>query len=200
MTGKPETLDPPPVLLASGSPRRAQLLREMELAFEVLTASVEESTAEHLSPRELCLLNAYHKARAVAKDHPDHLVLGADTVVCLGAKVFGKPASRAEAHDMLAALQGHTHRVLTGVCLLRWRTHEQRLFAESTEVTFHRLTELEIQKYLEQIDPLDKAGAYAIQECGDMIVARVEGSVSNVIGLPVERVLEELAAWPKAEV
>jgi septum formation protein len=195
MNGKKDNLELPPIILASGSPRRAQLLREMELDFQVLPASVDESASEHLTPRELCLLNAYHKARAVAKDHPDDVVLGADTVVCLGKKIFGKPATIAEAHDMLAELQGHTHQVLTGVCLLRWRTHAQRLFAEASFVTFHRLTELEIRHYLERIEPLDKAGAYAIQDNGDMIAERVEGSMSNVIGLPVERLLEELAGW-----
>ena len=186
----------PSVILASSSPRRAQLLREMEVNFHVIPAQVEESKSEHLTPGELCLLNAYHKARAVAKDRPDDLVLGADTIVRLGARIYGKPATVDEAHRMLAELQGRAHEVLTGVCLLHWRTHEQRLFAETTEVTFHRLTELEIHQYLTRIDPLDKAGAYAIQEYGDMIVERVEGSVSNVIGLPVERVMKELSAWP----
>jgi septum formation protein len=185
----------PPLILASASPRRVQLLRELELDFEILPAHAGEQAPGHLSPREISLLNAYHKARKVAKEHPDYLVLGADTVVCVDNEVFGKPASLEEAHDMLARLQGRMHQVVTGVCLVHLRPHRQRLFAEVTHVTFRRLDRYAIHKYLSLVEVLDKAGAYAIQDHGDLIVERISGSYSNVMGLPLECLLQELEQW-----
>lgn len=174
------------------------LLRGLGLEFQVVVGQVEEIQPEHLTPQEICQINAYRKARAVAKKHPDALVLGADTIVCLGTRVFGKPADRVEASRMLGQLQGRTHEVLTGVCLILLRQHRQKLFAASTSVTFRPLHSPDIQKYLARINPLDKAGGYAIQEHGDMVVERIEGSFSNVVGLPLEQLEEELAAWKLA--
>ena len=185
----------PPLLLASASPRRRELLRELGLEFAVVPANVAESDAEQLSPGELCQLNAYRKARCVAKQHPDALVIGVDTIVCLGATVFGKPADLAEARRTLKRLQGMTHEVVSGVCLIGLRSHRERLFAVSTEVRFRPLTEEEIDRYLAAINPLDKAGAYAIQEKGEWIVESISGSFSNVVGLPLERLREELESW-----
>ena len=138
------------------------------------------------------MLNAYRKARLLAKKNPDALVIGADTEVCLGRKVFGKPHDRREAERMLSELEGREHRVITGVCLIHLRRHRQRIFAEVTRVTFKSLGADEIAEYLDQIDPLDKAGAYAIQDHGEIIVAKTEGSYTNVVGLPVERLKTEL--------
>jgi len=160
--------------------------------FEVLPSSSDERQPAHLSPTEACLLNAYHKARAIAKKHPDALVIGADTEVCLGQRVFGKPADRPAAEKMLADLEGKEHQVITGVCLIHLRRHQQRLLSEQTMVRFRPLGADEIAEYLDQIDPLDKAGAYAIQDHGDDIVENVRGSYSNVVGLPVERLAEAL--------
>jgi septum formation protein len=188
-------MDLPPLILASASPRRAQLMRQLELIFDILPAHTQETAPEHLTPREAVLLNAYHKARAVAKVHPDALVLGADTTVCLGKDMFGKPADLAEAHAMLARLQGHTHQVLTGVCLIHLRRHVQEMFTELTDVTFRQLDDLQIRNYLNLIQPLDKAGAYAIQEHGELIVERIDGSYSNVVGLPMERLEGRLQDW-----
>jgi len=150
---------------------------------------------EHLSPLELCQLNAHHKAWVVAKKIPDALVLGADTLVFLDHKIFGKPADKAEAKKMLLQLQGRTHQVVTGVSLVQLRAHREKMFAVSTEVTFRVLKPEQIDEYLARINPLDKAGAYAIQENGEMIVSEISGSFSNVVGLPVERVESELTAW-----
>ena len=186
----------PPVILASASPRRAELLRKLVRDFKVLPGHAEESQPEYLSPAEACMLNAYHKARMLAKKFPDALVLGADTEVCLGRRVFGKPRDRAEAVQMLADLEGKEHRVVTGVCLIHLRRHRQNTFAETTRVTFKSLGADEIVEYLEQINPLDKAGAYAIQDHGEMIVAKTEGSYSNVVGLPLECLREQLKAFP----
>jgi septum formation protein len=188
---------PPALILASASPRRSELLREMGIPFTVVRSQVPEVAPEHLSPVETAEINAYRKARATAKKHPDALVLGADTVVSLGTTVFGKPTDMAEAEQMLAKLQGRTHQVITGVCLVHLRGHRQKLFAASTAVTFRKLHIGQIRRYLAKIFPFDKAGSYAIQEEGDLIVKGIVGSFSNVVGLPVEMLRAELDAWER---
>ena len=185
----------PPLILASASPRRAELLRVMGLEFSVLPSQAPEIQPEHLTPVETCQINAYRKARAVAKKHPDALVLGADTLVCLDRKIYGKPLDLPDAERMLSELQGRQHQVITGLCLIHLRAHRQRTFADLTQVQFHPLGLEQIRAYLSRINPLDKAGAYAIQEHGELIVARIEGSLSNVVGLPVERLRAELDDW-----
>lgn len=185
----------PPLILASASPRRAELLRQLKLEFEVVPSDAAEAFDEYLSPLELCQLNAHRKARAVAKKIPDALVLGADTLVFLDHKIFGKPADLPDARRMLAELQGQTHRVVTGVCLIHLRLHHERIFAVSTDVTFRRLTPAQIDEYLKLVNPLDKAGAYGIQEHGEFIVSEISGSFSNVVGLPIERLMSELNNW-----
>jgi len=190
----------PPVILASASPRRAELLRPFLPAVQVVPSEVPEVHDEQLTAWEMAQVNAYRKARAVAKRLPDALVLAADTLVYLDGetRLFGKPVDRDHAFRMLADLQGRTHAVITGVCLLHARKHRQRIFADWTDVTFHPLTAGQIREYLALVNPLDKAGAYAIQEHGERIVAEVCGSYSNVVGLPVERVCEELGRWERA--
>jgi septum formation protein len=190
-------MNPPPLILASASPRRAELLRQLGLRFQVVTSDVSEFAHEHLSPLELCQLNAHRKARAVAKKLPDALVLAADTLVFLDDHILGKPADLAEAQRMMERLQGRTHQVVTGVVLIHLRAHRERVFAVSTDVRFRTLTAGQIQNYFAKVNPLDKAGAYAIQEHGDLIVEEISGSYSNVVGLPVERLQEELNAWPE---
>ena len=185
----------PPVILASASPRRSILLRELGIEFEVLPGHAEEIQPEHLTPHEISQINAYRKACVLARKHPDALVLGADTIVCLGGTIFGKPSNLEDAQRMLAKLQGRTHQVVTGVCLIHLRTHRQKCFAESTTVTFRKLHAGQIRRYLAKINPLDKAGAYAIQEEGDEIVKSTSGSYTNVVGLPLERLKEELSGW-----
>ncbi|HEX5399714.1 MAG TPA: Maf family protein [Verrucomicrobiae bacterium] len=182
----------PPLILASASPRRAELLRQLGVDFQVVPSDTDEVFDEHLSPLELCQLNAHRKARVVAKKLPDTLVLGADTLVFLNREILGKPRDLNEARVMLARLSGHTHQVVTGVSLIHLRGHHERLFAVSTDVTFHPLTAGQIEDYLGKMNPLDKAGAYGIQEHGDMIVSEVFGSYSNVVGLPLEQLKSEL--------
>jgi septum formation protein len=185
----------PRLILASASPRRVELLRQLSFDFTVVPGDVPEIHHDQLTARELCQVNAYRKARATAKSFPDALVLAADTLVHLETALFGKPATLEEAYQMLERLQGRTHQVVTGVCLLHLRKHRQAVFAESTAVTFHPLDAVKIRRYLNQVNPLDKAGAYAIQEQGDMIVEKIVGSYTNVVGLPVERLTTELQAW-----
>lgn len=190
-----ERMNLPSVILASASPRRCELLRQLGVHFEVIPSSAAESDSEHLSAGELCSLNAYRKARLVSKHHPDALVIGMDTVVALDSKVLGKPRDMDDAFGMMRALQGQTHRVCTGVCLIHLRSHKQKIFFEQTTVTFRPLTDEQIKSYYQHVNPLDKAGAYAIQERGDEIVAQVKGSYSNVVGLPVERLQSELSEF-----
>ena len=185
----------PPLILASASPRRAELLKLLRVEFRIIPSDATEVAHEHLTPLEICQLNAHRKARAVAKKIPDALVIGADTLVFLDNKILGKPRNRADARRMLARLQGRTHQVVTGVSLIQLRTHRERVFAISTDVLFHPLDAGQIRDYLSRINPLDKAGAYAIQESGEKIISEISGSYSNVVGLPVERLREELSAW-----
>jgi septum formation protein len=187
--------DLPPVILASGSPRRAELLRHMGLDFRIVPSEAAEVRRGQLTAMEVARINAWRKARSVADKHPDALVLGADTLVFLGAALYGKPADLEAAHRMLEELQGRAHQVVTAVCLLHLRRRRQRIFAETTAVTFRPLDAAGIGRYLAKVNPLDKAGAYAIQEEGDLIIESISGSYSNVVGLPVERLEQELAAW-----
>lgn len=185
----------PPLILASASPRRAQLLKLLSVPFNALPSEAEEVAPEHLSPLEVCQLNAHRKARAVAKKIPDALVLGADTLVFLDNAILGKPRDLADAHRMLLRLQGGTHQVVTGVSLIHLRGHREKIFAVSTDVLFHPMNEQQVRDYLAKINPLDKAGAYAIQEFGELLISEISGSYSNVVGLPVERLRSELESW-----
>ena len=193
--GKITNVKLPPLILASASPRRSELLRQLNAEFRVIPSNATEIRSEDLSPGELSQINAYRKARVISKQHPDDLVIGMDTLVALDDVVFGKPASLAEAREMLLRLQGRLHVVVTGVCLIHLRRHRQRIFAELTQVTLKPLSVTQIEAYHAAVNPLDKAGAYGIQEQGDMLVESVEGSFSNVVGLPVERLRAELECF-----
>jgi septum formation protein len=188
----------PPFILASTSPRRAELLRQLPVKFRVVPSDAMEMAHEHLSPLELCQLNAHHKARVVAKKNPDALVLGADTLVFLDSEILGKPRNLADARRMLKKLQGRTHQVVTGVSLIHLRAHRESIFAVSTDVLFRSFTDATISDYLAQVDVLDKAGAYAIQQHGEWLVSEISGSFSNVVGLPLERLESELKLWEVA--
>ncbi|NNC89123.1 MAG: septum formation protein Maf [Akkermansiaceae bacterium] len=179
-----------PLILASGSQRRKDLLESAGFAFEVVPPEVEELEPGTFPFRKLCAANAALKARAVRARHPEAVVLGADTMVGLGGRVLGKPASMAEAMEMLASLAGRAHEVCTGVCLAG--PEEECVFFEVTWVRFRKIGREVINEYLERVEVLDKAGAYAIQEHGDMLVDKIEGEYDNVVGLPVTRVCAEL--------
>jgi len=176
------------IILASESPRRRDLLNGMGVRFEVVTARVRElsgATARHLAPAELALENARRKAKAVAAMRPGRWILGADTVVALGSTVMGKPDSITQARDFLVMLSGDTHDVITACALIDPEGDMEELH-EISRVTLHALTYEKIGLYLGVVNVLDKAGGYALQERGDWIVERVEGSRNNVIGLPTE--------------
>lgn len=188
------------LILASTSPRRADLLRESGISFRVEAPQVEEWSAQdfpEIQPGELARGNARRKARAVAERHPGQPVLAADTIVVCEGRVLGKPADEEVARQMLAWLSGRTHEVVTAVVLVLSDGKKIRESVVRTRVKFRELAATEVESYVREIDVLDKAGGYALQDGGDRLVERVEGSRSNVIGLPMETVLpwcEELVA------
>ena len=182
----------PPVILASASPRRSELLTSMDIEFEVVPSHVEELLDGYDFIPDLCEANARIKAEPIAELHPECLVLAADTMVYLEDIVYGKPTDLEDAHQMISKLQGRTHQVTTGVSLIYHNEEINRSLSVITNVTFLTLSSKQISEYLNKIDPLDKAGGYAIQEHKELISKKVSGSISNVIGLPVERLKEEL--------
>jgi septum formation protein len=187
----------PEIVLASSSPRRRQLLEMSEISFSVLTMDTDENYPVGLNPAEAARYVARAKASAVFHSdsfilrHQHALVLAADTMVVLGDKVLGKPKDRAEAIQMISRLSGCNHKVITGVCLMG--NHQTSLFSEETEVSFRVLSPEEITHYVDNYQPFDKAGAYAIQEWIGMIgITSIHGDYYNVVGLPVSRILTEL--------
>lgn len=178
------------LVLASGSPRRRELLAAAGLSFQIVSPDVEELSGDGLPPRELALANARLKCMAVSMEHRDAMVIGADTVVALGGRVFGKPADLEEAAENLRTFRGRVHEVMTGVVL----AHGDHLaeFVGCSYVKFRDFSDEVITAYLEKVPVLDKAGGYAIQDHGDMIVERYEGDFDNIVGLPVALVLDQL--------
>lgn len=183
------------LILASASPRRRELLNAAGYRFQVIASDVAEIDDSALRVEELVRQNAVLKARSVAGRFPGSIVIGSDTLVALDRTALGKPGNLDEGFAMLSRLSGRTHSVLTGVCLLRLADGREQIFVEETRVTFRPLEEAEIRRYLSLINPLDKAGSYAAQEHGEMIIENLEGSWSNVVGLPMERLARALASF-----
>ncbi|MFC4991217.1 Maf family protein [Rubritalea tangerina] len=181
------------LILASGSPRRRELLAELGYQFEVVTSDAEEEHRSDISLVELCERNAEIKTQAVAKDLPEAVVLGGDTLVYVDQEPLGKPKDLAEAKKMLRRLSGREHHVCTGMCLI----HGDRVeaFHEVSSVFFKEVDDATIDRYLEQVHVLDKAGSYAIQEHGDMLIERMEGDYSNVVGMPQRLVDVQLRSF-----
>ncbi len=172
-------------ILASASPRRRELLEGMGCEFRVRVSDAEE-VSEGISPEETALQNARNKALAVAELCPELPVLGADTVVALDSRIFGKPKDRKDAEEMLRQLSGRAHHVITGIAFVR--RGEIIAEPEVTEVRFGPMTEQEIVSYVRTGEPMDKAGAYAIQGRAEAWIQGISGSWSNVVGLPLYRV------------
>jgi septum formation protein len=179
------------VILASKSPRRQELLRLMDIDFRVVLKEVDESYPSDLSPEEVAVYIAAKKAEAFDEDITDEVVLTADTIVVIDNQILGKPETAEHAVQMLKTLSGRVHRVITGVCLLH--NHQYNKFFDVSEVFFRKLTDEEISSYVEQYSPLDKAGSYGIQERIGLIgIERINGSYTNVVGLPTEKVYQQL--------
>jgi septum formation protein len=181
-----------PLVLASESPRRIQLLRSLGLTFEVIPSGVEENDNLKKEPGNLAEYHAKEKAKAVSRRYPGAWVLSADTIVVLDDTIFGKPASTERAVDMLKQLSGQDHHVFSGLCLMRGDPTFMRVGCFRTKVRFKRLSDAEIHAYVETGEPLDKAGAYGIQEIGVFVVESLQGSYTNVVGLPLCETLEWL--------
>lgn len=179
------------LILASGSPRRRELLANAGLDFEVIPSPAEEIHDASLGMAELCETNACLKAKAVSKDHPEAAVIGADTLVFLDGEPLGKPSNLDEAAFVLQRLSGNRHQVCTGVCIAG-PGPEFMTFHCVTDVFFRKLDDATISSYLSLSNPLDKAGGYGIQDHGEMIVLRIEGPYDNVMGMPVDLTLEAL--------
>lgn len=178
------------LILASSSPRRKELLENIHLSFEVSSSDVDESFSKEWTPSDVVMELAKKKAKAVAVNNPLAYVLGADTIVVLEGSILGKPEDEKEAEAMLKKLSGNTHEVYTGVAIVS--PNDTICFYEKTTVTFWELTEAEINMYVSSGEPLDKAGAYGIQQLGSYLVKEIQGDYFNVVGLPVSRTIREL--------
>ena len=187
------TENTPKLILASQSPRRLELLQQITDQFEVVPSSVEEKLDYGLRPEENVRLLARAKAENVAKNYPECWVIGADTLVALHQEILGKPVDVSDAHRILSRLSGKEHRVMTGVCVVSPKKTLDT--AVTSNVRFKSLTDEEISNYIQTGEPMDKAGAYAIQGKGNFMIREFSGSKSNIIGLPIDE-LKTLLAKP----
>lgn len=179
-----------PLILASGSPRRKIILQTLRIPIEIVPSDIDETPKDGEAAEELVKRLAWEKAKAVAVVYPTRWILGCDTVVEMNGRILGKPQDADDAKTTLKALQASTHHVHTGICLLRGG--ESHVAAETTVVRMHPMSDAEIDWYVKTDEPLDKAGSYAIQGIGGLFVAGTEGSYSNIIGLPIERLIAML--------
>jgi len=180
------------LILASSSPRRKELLEDLQIPFVVRISDVEESFLPTLPPEEVVTDLAKRKVQAIDRKEPNTYILGADTIVYHNGTILGKPSSREEAFHMLRQLSGTTHSVYTGVAILV--NGQYSTFFEKTDVLFWELTDVEINSYLDTGEPFDKAGAYGIQGVGRTLVKGIHGDYFTVVGLPISRTVRELKA------
>ena len=179
------------MILASKSPRRKELLGFITKDFRIIPAVGEENIPDGTAPCDAVVMLAEQKANEIAAAHTGELIIAADTIVVIDGKILGKPKSEANAAEMLGSLSGRIHTVYTGVCVI-FEDGISKSFAEKTDVEFYPLTEREISDYIATGEPMDKAGAYGIQEKGALLVKRIDGDFYNVMGLPVARLARVL--------
>ena len=175
------------LVLASGSPRRYELLKTLGLEFDVVVSHADETCDPLLSPEQQVIEAASRKGKAVSEKHPDCLVISADTIVVSGNKVLGKPENETDAFNMLSMLSGRKHKVYTGFGLSYLHYDAAEYETESTDVTFRRLTDEEIWAYINTGEPFDKAGSYAVQGQGALLIEKIDGCFFNVVGFPLAR-------------
>ncbi len=187
-----KSIDNPELILASQSPRRRYLLEQAGIEFSVIPSSFDESSIRLSSPDSYVQQLAESKAREISEKYPASWVIGADTIVLIDGTILGKPGSKSEARAMLQRLSGKIHQVLTGYCICCQSAGRSFSDTVKTEVQFKKLSKQEIDWYLKSGEPFDKAGAYAIQGIGTFLVRRINGSYTNVVGLPVCEVVEYL--------
>lgn len=186
------------LILASASPRRKELLARLNIPFEIVASDCNEEITPNETPEMACLRFAKEKAQQIAALYPDHLVIGADTIVLLDSLIMGKPKNLKDAYQMLQTLSGRTHRVKTAVVLNALNLGHHSDFTETTEVTFYHLDEADIERYLSLSPPFDKAGAYGIQDWSGVFVEKVHGCYNNVVGFPLAkfyRHLKQTGLW-----
>lgn len=184
----------PPVILASQSPRRQELLKLMGVDFRVVLKDVDESYPEGLSPAEIAVYISEKKAKAFDQSVGDEIVITADTIVCINGKILGKPVNEEHAFEILSELSGSKHEVITAVSLIK--EGKIKSFYETSEVFFRDITPEQIRYYIANGNPMDKAGAYGIQEwIGLVALERINGSYTNVVGLPTHRLYDELCKF-----
>lgn len=181
------------IILASASPRRKELMALAGIDFTIQVADVDEVIEDGAMPYDVVKSLAFQKAKAVADSNLDCIVIGADTVVALGDKILGKPKDKKDAVDMLKNLSGKSHKVYTGVAIISGEKISN--FYEETDVEFFELADAEIEKYVATGEPMDKAGAYGIQGKGCVLVKKINGDYSNVVGLPISKVYRELGEF-----
>lgn len=183
------------IILASSSPRRLEILRQIGLHFEVKVNEVDETIPAGMPPhRAVCEL-ALRKAWEIAQLEPKAIVIGADTIVVHGNRILGKPLSRSDAIETLRSLSGSDHLVITGFCVIEAATGKVVQANETTRVFFRRLTDSEICAYVESGEPMDKAGSYAIQGLGAVLVEKIDGCYFNVVGLPISQLSQVLRGF-----
>lgn len=178
------------LILASSSPRRKELLENLQLLFEVSSSDVDESFDPKTAPKDVVMELSFRKAKAVSERYPDSFIIGSDTVVVSGGKILGKPRDEDDAFKMLKSLSGKTHSVYTGVSILA--PEKEIKFYTKTDVVFWELSDDEIHSYISTGEPFDKAGAYGIQGYGSVLVKEINGDYFSVVGLPVSRTVREL--------
>lgn len=180
-----------PIFLASQSPRRRILLKKLGIKFKILIPKISESISEK-NPRLYAIKIAYQKVNAVENNVEKGIIIGVDTIVTVNRKILGKPKSKKDAKRILSLLNGKTHQVISGICLLYKPGNYMIIDSEVTKVKFRNLTKDDIENYLATQEPYDKAGAYGIQGKAGIFVERIEGCYLNVIGLPVSKLLKHL--------
>jgi septum formation protein len=185
----------PTLLLASNSPRRRELLKEAGFNFEIFAPTLTERCDVDLTLRELTAFNAMRKAMATARLRPKNVVLSADTLVSIDDHILGKPKDKNEAVAMLLRLSGRAHEVCTSVFICLLAEAKSTSFHDISRVRFRRLSRDGIDNYLTRVNPLDKAGAYAAQGFGSEIIEKIDGSFTNVVGLPMEKTIAALAEF-----
>jgi septum formation protein len=181
------------IILASASPRRRELLRQLGLTFEVIPSKIEEDVKYGEEPCEHVLRLARLKAQEIARDQDSAVIIAADTIVVLGGEILGKPKDEEEAFEILSQLSGRVHRVFTGFCVLDASDGSEYSEAVESKVRFKHLSPEEIRGYIKTGEPMDKAGAYAVQGRGSYMIKEIQGSYTNVVGLPLCELVEVLA-------
>ncbi len=182
------------IILASKSPRRIRMLEQLGIDFEIVESHVDEEAISAAQPEDYAQILSIAKATAVSRRYPDHWVIGADSIVTIDDIILNKPSSPSHAKEMLTSLSGRTHRVMTGYSIFRQTVGHRFTDVVISEVTFKTLREPEIDWYIKKPEPYDKAGAYAIQGIGAFMVKRINGSYTNVVGLPLAEVLDHLVS------